>query len=97
MYTMQNNCRCGAVGDMENKIRIRFELTDLNGYNYISESTTEVFPDMGETELTVIGEQLNTFLKQCSYTRKNDYIFMEDITEEEYDALTDYLHELRKD
>ena len=80
---------------MENKIRIRFELTDLNGYNYINESTVEVFSDIGETELSVIGEQLNALLKQCGYVRKNDYILMEDINEKEYDTLTDYLHKLR--
>lgn len=80
---------------MENKIRIRFELTDTNGYNYINESTVEVFSDIGETELSVIGEQLNAFLKQCGYVRKNDYILMEDINEKEYDTLTDYLHKLR--
>jgi len=35
------------------------------------------------------------FLKQCGYVRKNDFIFMEDITEEEYEALAVYLDELR--
>lgn len=79
----------------ENKIKIKFELTDENGNNFINDSTVEVFHSLGETDLDVIGKQLNTFLKQCGYVRKNDYIFMEDITEEEYDALADCLHELR--
>lgn len=80
---------------MENKIRIRFELVDENGNRYCSDSAVEVFRDLGETDLDVIGEQFNVFLKQCGYYRKNDHIFMEDITEEEYDALSDYLNELR--
>lgn len=79
----------------ENKIKIKFELTDENGNNFINDSTVEVFHSLGETDLDVIGTQLNTFLKQCGYVRKNDYIFMEDITEEEYDVLADCLHELR--
>ena len=80
---------------MDDKIRIKFEFTDEYGNNYVSETTTEVYVDMGETPLMVIGEQLNTFLKQCGYIRKNDYMFMKDITEEERDALADYLKELR--
>ena len=80
---------------MDDKIRIKFEFTDEYGNNYVSETTTEVYVDMGETHLMVIGEQLNTFLKQCGYARKNDYMFMKDITEEECDALADYLKELR--
>ena len=80
---------------MGDKIRIRFELTDEYGNNFVSESTTEVFTDQGDSDVTVIGDQLNVFLKQCGYYRKNDHIFMEDITEEEYDKLTEYLYMLR--
>ena len=80
---------------MEDKLRIKFEMTDEAGNNYISETTTEVFTDIGETDLSVLGQQFNIFLKQCGYVRKNDYIFMEDVTEEEYDALADYLQSIR--
>lgn len=80
---------------MEDKIRIRFELTDESGNNYVSESTTEVFTNFGKTDISVIGEQLNVFLKQCGYNRKNDHILMESLTEEEYYKLADYLDELR--
>lgn len=80
---------------MGDKIRIRFELTDECGNNFVSESTTEVFTDQGDSDVTVIGDRLNVFLKQCGYYRKNDHIFMEDITEEEYDKLTEYLYMLR--
>lgn len=45
--------------------------------------------------IDVIGEQLNVFLKQCGYARKNDYILMKDLTEKEYYKLADYLDELR--
>ena len=80
---------------MENKIRIRFELVDEGGNRYCSDSAEEVFRSLGETDLDVIGRQFNVFLKQCGYSRENDYIFMEDITEEEYDELADFLNNLR--
>lgn len=77
------------------KFRIKFELTDVYGNDYISESRVDVRYDYGERELDVIGAHLNVFLKQCGYVRNNDLIFMEDITEDEYDALAVYLEELR--
>lgn len=80
---------------MEDKIRIRFELTDECGNNFVSESKVQVFTDLNETDIDVIGEQLNVFLKQCGYNRGNDYIFMESLTEDEYYKLADYLDELR--
>ena len=43
----------------------------------------------------MIGEQLNTFLRQIGYIRNRDYMLMEDLTEEEHDALLDYLQDLR--
>ena len=77
------------------KFRIKFELTDEFGNDYVNESRVDVCRVCGERELDVIVEQLNVFLKQCGYVRDNDYIFMEDITEEEYEALAVYLDELR--
>lgn len=82
---------------MEDRIRIKFELTDMNGNNYVSETTTEIYFSIGDTELSTIGEQLNAFLRQCGYIRKNDFMFMEDITEEECEALEAYLKEYRND
>lgn len=77
------------------KFRIKFELTDEFGNEYVNESRIDVCYECGDKEIDVIGEQFNVFLKQCGYVRKNDMIFMEDITEEEYDALAIYLDELR--
>lgn len=79
----------------EPKITISFGYSDEFGNSYSQSSTVGVFHDLGERELDVIGEQLNTFLSQCGYIRKNDNILMEDLSDEEYEALADYLEELR--
>lgn len=79
----------------DNRITIKFELTNESYNHFEAESTVEVFHSLGDTALDVIGWQLNAFLRQCGYTRPNDNIFMEDITDEEYDALATYLSELR--
>ena len=81
----------------DEKITIKFELTNEFGDHFIQESTLEVFKDLGENDIDRIGELLNVFLKQAGYIRKNDYIFMEDVTAEEFDALTDFLDDYRSD
>lgn len=79
----------------EPKIKIGFTHTDEFGNTYSASSEVEVFASLGEKELEVIGEQLNIFLKQIGYVRHNDNILMEDLTDEELEALYDYLQELR--
>ena len=79
----------------ENKITIRFEYTDEFKNHYSQESSQQTFPDLGVDSINIIGEQLNIFLKQIGFYRKNDCIFMEDITEEEYGALADFLERYR--
>lgn len=81
----------------EDKITIKFELTNEFGDHYSQESRFEVFTDLGENEIDRIGEQLNVFLKQVGYIRKNDLIFMEDVTPEEFEALSDFLDDYRAD
>lgn len=78
------------------KITIGFHYIDPLGNTYNSESTLTVFFDCGENELSVIGRQLNSFLKQCGYYRSRDTVLMDDLTEEEADALVCYLSELRR-
>lgn len=81
----------------DNNLTIGFYLENEFKNSYSQKSSVEVFYDLGETELDVIGKQFNIFLKQCGYVRHNDNIFMEDITDEEYEALTDFLGELREE
>lgn len=79
-----------------NKLTIGFSLEDDFGNKYSATTSSEVLVDLGYTDMDFIGEQLNIFLKQCGYSRKNDFIFMESVTEEEYDALSDYLKKFRR-
>ena len=81
--------------NMDNKISIGFQLENEFGELYTQGSTVEVVRSCGETDIDVIGDQLNCFLRQCGYVRHNDNIFMEDVTDEEYDALEEYLAEIR--
>lgn len=71
--------------DKDNKLTIGFHLVNEFNDRFSQESSVEVFSDLGETELDVIGKQFNIFL------------FMEDITDEEYEALSDFLDELREE
>lgn len=82
---------------MDDKLTIGFHLVNEVGDKFSSESTLEVFHDLGDTDLSVIGDQFNVFLKQCGYVRRNDHIFMEDITDEEYEAIADFLDDLREE
>lgn len=79
-----------------NKITIGFHFENEFGDSYDSTSKVEVYTDIGDTELSVIGEQLNAFLSQIGYIRKNLNIFMEDLSDEEYDAVADFLAEYRE-
>lgn len=82
---------------MDENLTIGFTLEGPEIGKYSQTSTVEVFYDLGETELDVIGTQLNCFLKQCGYSRRYDNILMADLSDEEYDALTGYLEELRRE
>lgn len=79
----------------EPRITIEFALTDECGNRFTQSSCAEIFHEYGETDLEYIGKQLNVFLRQCGFYRENNYILMEDITEDEYEALTCYLDTLR--
>lgn len=84
------------MAENQNKLTIGFNFENEFGDKFSATTTAQVFNDLGETDIDFIGDQLNIFLKQCGYARKNDHIFMEDVTEEEWVALADYLEELRR-
>lgn len=80
----------------DNKLTISFHYENEFGDKFSATSSAETFSSLGETDVDFIGEQLNNFLRQCGYIRNNNYIFMEDITEEEYEILAEYLDDIRQ-
>lgn len=83
---------------MENdKITIGFHYVDECRNEFKNESSVEVFYSLGDTTLSVIGTCMNNFLRQVGFYRHNDNILMEDLTDEEYDAVVDFLTQYREE
>ena len=79
---------------MEDKLTIKFELKDENGFTYTSSSEFQVYSELGEKIVDLIGQYLNTFLVQCGYPRR-DNIFMESLTDDELEAAAYFLEDYR--
>lgn len=78
------------------KITIGFSLEDEFGDKFSATSETTIFESV-ENDLMGIGRQLNAFLAQCGYIREGSLVFMESLSEEEYNAIEDFLSDYRKD
>lgn len=48
-------------------------------------------------ELNDMGEAFNNFLRQMGFIRHNDYILMQDLTEDELEAVESFLSDLREE
>lgn len=86
---------------MEGKCRFELKVTDLDYDQTTSvDITTQLYPDLG-WEATFEGEfasLINKFMGLLGYGGyKKDTIFLESVTFEEYDALLDFLADLRTD
>ena len=60
---------------------IGFEYDDHQGGVYSAKSSWRT--EENKYLLFDLGEQFNTFLKQIGFVRHNDYLLMEDLTEDE--------------
>lgn len=69
---------------------------DTFGNTYDSTSTVEVFYDLGDSELSVIGSKLDAFLSQVSYVRNGDMVYMDSVTEEEAEEIDAFLSTYRE-
>lgn len=81
---------------MEDKLTVKFELKDENGFTHTSSSEFQVYSELGEKIVDLIGQYLNTFLIQCGYPRR-DNIFMESLTDDEPEAVAYFLEDYRLD
>ena len=81
---------------MEDKLTVKFELKDENGFTHTSSSEFQVYSELGEKIVDLTGQYLNTFLIQCGYPRR-DNIFMESLTDDELEAVAYFLEDYRLD
>lgn len=77
-------------------IRVRFEFTNEFGDEFSQEVIHSKVIPASMSEIDIIADDLNKFLSLIGYPRRNDYILIDDLTFEEYDALQDKLAEMRK-
>lgn len=78
-------------------IKFSAKFTNEFGHTFKVSTKTETYPSMGEDELRVIGNVMSDFLRQIGYIQKGDTILMDSLTEDELEAVQDYLFEYRKE
>lgn len=79
---------------MGDKITVEFAYTNEFGDNYEAKST---FMPTDAGELEDLGGAFNNFLRQLGFIRKNEHILMKDLTEDELDAVEEFLNDLREE
>ena len=78
-------------------IRLKMEYENEFGHIYTMENKVDVYPDLGNDILDEFATQINRFMGQIGYPSFNkDKIFLESVTEEEYDYLIGCLDEYRE-
>lgn len=78
-------------------IKFSAKFTNKFGHKFKVSTKTETYTSMGEDELRVIGNVMSDFLRQIGYIQKGDTILMDSLTEDELEAVQDYLFEYRKE
>lgn len=77
-------------------LKLHMSMSDTNiGQDDFTElkSNREVYYDLGETEISVIGEFINNFMRAAGYNFNEEYIYMESLTEDELEYLDFCLNE----
>lgn len=78
-------------------IKFSAKFTNEFGHKFKVSTKTETYTSMGEDELRVIGNVMSDFLRQIGYIQKGNTILMDSLTEDELEAVQDYLFEYRKE
>lgn len=76
-------CKINREPDEDWALHVGFYLAIRDGGEYSAESKVADYPEVGDSQIVTLGMQFNSFLRQAGYFRKNDYLFMTDVTEEE--------------
>lgn len=67
------------------KVTLDLRYIDEHGNEYEVNSTFKIYSE--GTILEELGKRFNILIKSAGYPREHDYLFMTDVTEEEYDLL----------
>ena len=78
-------------------IRLKMEYENEFGHTFMMENKVDVYSDLGNDTLDEFATQINRFMGQIGYLSfDKDKIFLESVTEEEYDYLIGCLDEYRE-
>lgn len=82
-----------------NMIRYRFEFDDENGNTYSLENKVRIYTDLGDSDRDELARALNIFMQQIGYRwfYNKDMIFLESVTESEYESLLEFLKDMREE
>lgn len=81
--------------DQREAIKLYYR-NEFGGEFEISE-TRLMYPDMGDDTIMAFAKTINLFMRHIGYSFDKDYVFMESVTEDEYEQLQWYLNELRSE
>lgn len=84
---------------MENTLRIKMTMEDPSINHCLTmEQTTRLYPELGYDELDTLASFISKFLNAYGYPcYDKEYVFLESVTEEEYDYLARCLEDYRND
>ena len=79
------------------KIKLTMEEPQVK-HSLTMEQECEVYDNLGDSEILRLAEFINHFLRAYGYPAYDkEYVFLESVTEEEYNALQDYLCDFREE
>lgn len=79
----------------EKQVKIGFTYESPYGDKHESTSIVNYYEEFGDSELSAIGMQLNSFLALCGYIRSGTYMFMDSLTSDELEAVEGFMTEYR--
>lgn len=89
----------GAVNSIEKDSRETIKLYYKNefGSEYEISQTAETYSELGEDTIRAFAKIINLFLRHVGYVSfDRDLVFLESVTDEEYEDLLWYLGDLRR-
>lgn len=76
-------------------IEYNFEFKNESGNSYGMSAAVKLYPNIGYDEMEVLEAAINDFMRIIGYSFPNDYIFLESLTADELEKVSDFLIKLR--